>query len=377
MRTDEIVQKARDMAQLEQFDSESFREGLEFAARAVDANPLRKPEGKAFLEGMYSNNLATRLKLADYARRNPELTKRPIKRPVFVMGMPRTGTTVASYLLGADKRRRSLLKWEVAAPVPPPNDQTLFSNPVGDAMQKADEAAGFPFAAIHYEAPYGPTECTFVMAHDFKSLFVESLSANEDYSNWFLNCDLTSAYEYHRLFLQVLQQHTSGEWCLKLPSHALGIKVLHKMYPDARVIWTHRDPYATVSSLISMISKAEMLTLRESDVEHLKRTYPNQLAEHVRRPMAVQDETGTDPFYHLYYSKMMRDPIAEMRKLYAWLNDDFTPEVEAGMRQWLKDNPQGRFGAHPHNLEKFGLSKKALEPLFADYLKRFDIEMES
>jgi hypothetical protein len=92
--------------------------------------------------------------------------------------------------------------------------------------------------------------------------------------------------------------------------------------------------------------------------------------------MAVQDELQRDPFYHLYYSELVRDPIAQMRKLYAWLAEPLTPQALAGMRAWLAANPQGRFGKHAYGLDEFGLSRAQLMPYFEDYLKRFDIEAE-
>jgi hypothetical protein len=379
VKADDIIQKARDAAGLQHFDAEGFREGLEIAAHAVDAHPLRTEAGKSILEQMYVNNLATRLKVADYAARHPEVRAQTITRPLFIIGMPRTGTTLASNLLGADPARRALLRWEVAQPVPPPTTATLYKNPMIDGMYDFDRKmadAGDSFAAIHYEAPDGPTECTFVMAHDFKSLFVESMSAWSPYSEWYLNTDLQSAYEYHRLFLQVLQSGAPGTWALKLPSHTLGIQTLMAMYPDARIIWTHRDPYKALASLMSMISNAHLLTLEHSDLDHVRKTYPNQMREHLARPMAVIAERQTDPFYHLHYAAMMRDPVGEMRKLYAWLGDDFTPAAEAGMTSWLAANPQGRFGKHAYDFDAFGIAKAAATPYFEDYLKAFDIEME-
>lgn len=375
MQASDIIQKARQLAGIEQFDSESFREGLEIAAAAVDAHPHRTAQGKAFLEFMYVKNLATRLQVAEYARRHPEVRDEKIVRPIFIMGMPRTGTTLASYLLGADPNLRSLLRWEVASPVPPPTTATLKTDPRCLAMIEED-SKGSPFAHIHYEAPDGPTECTFVMAHDFKSLFVESMSCSPAYSQWFLGTDLTSAYEYHRLFLQILQSKAPGTWALKLPSHTLGIDALMQMYPDARVIWTHRDPFRATGSLMSMIANAHRITLSESDMKFVAANYPGQLAEHVRRPMAYQDRVGGDPFYHLHYADLVRDPIAQMRKLYAWLGDDYSAAAETGMQEWLRKNPQGKFGRHAYGLDEFGLSKEKLMPYFEDYLQRFAVESE-
>jgi Sulfotransferase family len=373
---DTIVQQARDLAGLERFDSESFREGLAIAAEGISGNRYRTPEGEAILQHMFVNNLATRLRLADYVHRNPRVRDEVIERPVFIMGMPRTGTTLVSYLLGADTRLRSLLRWEVADPVPPPTTATLKTDPRCLAMIEEDKSSDNPFSHIHYEAPDGPTECTFVMAHEFKSLLVESLAAWPSYSRWMLETDLTSAYDYHHLYLQVLQSQAPGTWSLKLPSHALGIRVLMNMYPDARIIWTHRDPFRVTGSLMSMIGNVQAITCSDRDLARLVSTYPHQLSEHVRRPMAVQDELGKDPFYHIHYSELVRDPLGQMRKLYVWLGDDFTETTASAMQAWLANNPQGKFGSHSYTLDEFGLSKNQLMPHFEEYLGRFDIEME-
>lgn len=372
MKADDIIDKARNRTGIDDFDSDSFREGLDIAARAVDAHPDRTGEGKAFLEELYVGNLAKRLRVADWARRHPAIAKAPISRPVIVMGMPRTGTTLVSYLLSADRKRRSLLNWEVDEPVPPPMTETLYDNPFIDAKRRVNE--GNPY---HYEEPDGPTECAFVNAHDFKSLFVESMSVSTEYAKWILETDLQSSYDYHKLFLQVLQSQAPGTWNLKMPSHTLGVENLLATYPDARVIWCHRDPFRVTGSLLGLIRSSQALSLAKPDYKHLVSTYPYQLHEHVRRPMAAQDRRETDPFFHLFYSDMVRDPINQMRKLFAWLGDELTGEAELAMTNWLAANPQGRFGKHAYSLQDFGLTPAALMPYFEDYLKRFDIELEA
>lgn len=372
VRAEDIVQKARDRAGIEHFDSESFREGLEHAAAGVDLHPLRTAGGKAFLEELYVGNLVKRLKVADWARRHPDVTQAKIERPVFVMGLPRTGTTLVSYLLAADRKRRSLLVWEADEPVPPPTTASLYDNPILDARR----AHALNDNNKHHEEADGPTECTFVIAHDFKSLFVEAMTASTDYARWILETDMRSAYDYHKLFLQVLQSQAPGSWNLKMPAHTVFVEALLATYPDARIIWTHRDPFTVAGSLFSLISSGQSLSLSETDRAHIAATYPYQLHEHARRPMAVMDRLPNDPFYHLQYNAMMRDPIGEIRKLFAWLGDDFAPDTEQAMRDYLAANPQGKFGKHAYSLDQFGFSKASLTPYFEDYIARFDIELE-
>lgn len=379
MRADDIVQKARDAAGLNDFDNESFREGLEVAVAAAGAQPLRAEDGDAWLEETFVRLLMERLKLADYARRYPDVRDQLIERPIFILGLPRTGATIASNLLGGDRQYRSILRWEVPNAAEDYSAETLFSNPLLKALQDRDWELlkeDKSHAAIHYEMPEGPTECGRVLAGDFKAARLEAAMASASYSRWLLNADLRSAYEYHALFLRVLQSKAPGKWSLKSPSHALGIRHILQMYPDARIIWTHRDPYRAAASYMSTVAVAQKISLSSPDLAHIAATVPLVLREHVARPMRVIDEGEGARFYHLHYSALTTDPLTEMRKLYDWLGDDLSRETVHAMRNWLFIFQKGNFGDHVYSLEQFGLSEKDLTPHFEDYMKRFEIERE-
>jgi hypothetical protein len=230
---------------------------------------------------------------------------------------------------------------------------------------------------MHHEPWGGPTECHTILSHDFKSAGIEPAMVSLDYGNWLLECDMTPTYQYHRSVLQMLQSQTSGRWSLKLPSHALNIRTLMATYPDAKIIWTHRDPYQVTGSFMSMMEAAQKLHLTEPDRDYIARYYPVRLREHVMRPMAVQDQSAADPFYHIFYGDLVRDPLTQMRKLYGWLGMPYTSVTEERTKGWLADNPRGKFGAHDYGLERFGLSVDKLRPYFQDYLDRFPIESEN
>jgi hypothetical protein len=376
LRADDIVQKARERAGLDAFDSDSFRPGLEIALAAVEAKKTRRPESAAWFENQFVSSLANRLKVADHLSRHPELLARPVARPIIVIGLPRTGSTLLSQLLGTDAALRSLLRWEVQYLVPPPTEEGLTRDPRCLALIEAERAQSTnPLPAMHYEPWDGPTECHAILSHDFKSAGLDPGLASMEYGQWLLDCDTGSTYAYHRKVLQLLQAHTKGSWSLKLPSDALNIRALMAAYPDARIVWTHRDPYRVTASFLSMMEAAQALHLTEPDRDYLLGYYPMRLREHLVRPMAVQDESAEDPFYHLFYSDLLADPLAEMRRLYAWLEQPFDT-AEAGMARWLAENHQGKFGVHAYGLEKFGLTVEQLTPLFEDYLARFPVARE-
>jgi hypothetical protein len=376
---DQMLERAIRATGLDGFGPDTWREGLEILVRDANRVGDRTDMARDAFESDIVRNLTTRLKIINYVRAHPEVNDAPVKRPLVILGLPRTGTTLASNLLAADPARRSLLSWEVGDPIPPPTSESLYTDPRALARLSAEQKANAanPSAGRFYRssAVY-PTECIFLQSHDFKSLYWESHGPLPAYGEWLLQTDMTSAYAYHKLCLQVLQSKTSGIWNLKMPSHALYIRTLVETYPDARPVWTHRDPYTAVGSLCSLIGNAHLGFLGYTDKKWIGSNYPTQAAEHANRVIEFRSELGEDAVYDLHYADLMRDPIDAMRRLYAWAGDDFSAAAEAGMGEWLAENPQGKFGKHEYRLEDYGLTKQALEPLFADYLDKHDVELE-
>ncbi len=376
--TDELIEEAHRATGLERFDSDSFREGLEILVSDINRDERPEPLVQRFGKDMVAA-LSNRLKTTAYLDDHPDLLARPIERPVFVFGIPRTGTTLLSNLLAADPARRSPLTWEIDDPVPPPTKETLYSDPRAVARLEMERKmlAARPETGRYYRgSAIYPNECVFIMAHDFKTLMWESRGKLPAYRDWIFQTDVTSAYKYHKRFLQLLQADAPGIWNLKMPSHALFIPTLLKIYPDARLIWTHRDPFTATASLCSLISLAHLGYAGKVDVAWLAENYPRQVAEHANRAMDARDAMGKDRIIDVHYGDLVRNPITTMRKLYAALGNEFSPQAEAGMRAWLDDNPPDKFGKHEYMLAQYGLSVEKLAPLFERYLSRFDIERE-
>ncbi|HEX7753588.1 MAG TPA: sulfotransferase [Novosphingobium sp.] len=365
------------------FGGESYREGLDVLVDDLNASAAKgwhNEAGVGRAKADILHYLSNRLKVEDYLKRNPELLARPVERPVFVMGVPRTGTTLMSNLLAADPARRSPLTWEIDEPVPPVASPALLTtDPRALARLEAEKAAlaANPDMGKYYRgSAIYPNECVFFMAHDFKTLMIESKGKLPGYKEFIFSCDMTSAYEYHKKFLQVLQHHAPGMWNVKKPSHALWLDTIFKVYPDARVVWTHRDPFTATGSLCSIISLAHMGYMGKKDAEWLGENYSWQAAEHANRIMDFRDKFGEDRIIDVHYADLVSDPVGETRKLYAKLGDAWTPQAEAGIQRWVDENPQNKFGKHEYKLAQYGLSKEKLEPLFERYLSRYDVARE-
>lgn len=375
---EQMIGQARKATGLERFDSESFREGLDVFLADVNRCAYTE-QGLQRVIASVVGALSTRLKVNAYLQQRPELLQRPIERPVFVFGVPRTGTTLLSNLLAADPARRSPLTWEIDDPVPPPTTATLYTDPRAVArleQEKAMLAARPEMGKYYRNSAIYPNECMFFIHADFKALMWESRGVLPNYRDWLFQADTTSTYEYHKRFLQLLQADAPGIWNLKQPSHGLWLETILKIYPDARFVWTHRDPLTATGSFCSLLSLSHQAFMGRVDTRWLGENCAWQAVEHAKRIMDFRDRFGEDRVIDVHYADLMRAPIATMRKLYEGLGDAYTAAAEASMSRWLNDNPQDKFGRHEYRLAQYGLTPEQLRGRFERYLSRYQIEAE-
>ena len=378
---DDLIARACERAGLDDFGGDSWREGLELLVETVESAPGVSAGGRDYVYCQFVDALWNRLRIVDYLNRHPEVSQEQVERPLVVLGLPRTGTSLASYLLDQDPQRRSLLTWEAEDSVPPSTPDTLRSDPRClkkkaelDVLAEGLKVANIPM--IHWDEADGPTECIFVQNQDFKAFLWEAFMPTSAYANWLLETDMSSAYRWERSVLQLLQSRAPGSWSLKMPSHAVHIEVLLAEFPDARIVWAHRDPIKSTASFLRLNYLSRAVLGAAIDVDEIVPNVLRQLREHVSRPLQTRRRIGNHRFFDLHYAELMRDPIGVMRSLYDWAGDELTPATEHAMLDWLERHPQDRFGVQPYSLEGAGVTKADLEPVFAEYLSVFDIEME-
>jgi Sulfotransferase family len=322
------------------------------------------------------------LRVIDYIKCHPEVNEQRIERPLVVLGLPRTGTSLASYLLDQDPLRRSLLTWEAEDSVPPAPPESLRTDPRClkkkaelDVLAEGLKAAEIPM--VHWDEADGPTECLFVQNQDFKAYLWEAYMPTPAYADWLSHVDMSSAYEYQRTVLQMLQSRAPGVWSLKMPSHAVHIETLLATYPDVRIVWAHRDPFKSTASFLRLNYLSRAVLGAKVDIDVIVPNVLQQLKEHIDRPLAARRRIGDESFFDLHYAELMRNPIVVMQSLYEWAGDPLTNATEHAMLDWLDAHPQDRFGVAHYSLGGSGVTRDDLEPLFDEYLSLFDIELES
>lgn len=378
MRVEDLTDAACTEAQLDDFGDGAYREGLDVLVWSLAHEARLSELGEAALQQQIVTNLVNRLRVIDWIASHPELADERVERPLFVLGLPRTGTTLLSYLLDRDPATRSLMRWESQLSVPPPEAATFTTDPRIETTRVSQEmldALNPGFKAVHYEAPDGPTECVSVLAQDFKSILWETVANVPAYGEWLLACDYTSAYRYHHAVLQLLQSHAPGRWSLKSPAHCLALDALTATYPDARFVVTHRDPVTVVASTCSLVTS---LSGTFSDADHrdyIAHHWTEVLGEIVDRLDSFR-MPGDERFFDVDYTELVRDPVGTVARIDAHFCDELTPQARLAMTGYVADNTQGKHGRHSYRLEDLGLDHDALEARFAGYRTRHDIARE-
>ena len=375
-----LIDEARGATGLGDFGAPAFREGLAVYCDAVAGEAQLNDLGRTAVRGNLVGTLANRLKVVDWAHRHPEVAQERVDAPLVVVGMFRAGTTFLSYLLEQDPANRALLRWESGDSVPPPTPSDFRAGPRVEAARLGNdmlEQINPRIRAIHHEEPDGPTECISVMSQDYKSLSWEAISNVPSYGRWLLGVDQRSAYEYHRLVLQVLQSGgVRGRWTLKSPHHAIALDALTAVYPDAQLVLLHRDPVVLCASVCSLIST---LSSTFSDADH--RSYIAEhwvalLDESVARIDTFRDAHREHPIVDVLYDDLVREPVATVERIYATVGAPLADDARAAMTAYATAHPKNSLGAHTYDLAAYGLRAPELAERFAGYSERYGVPAE-
>ena len=292
---------------LADFGDPTMHEGLNILVDALNGEAKLTPAGAQRYAETLTATLANRLQVEEYLKTNPALLDQPIERPRFVFGLPRTGTTLAINLLGADPARRVFMRWEAFATVPPAAPGALRTDPRYHAEQARLEMSTkyVPhISAMHYEDADSSTECQFAMAPTFCSQVYDSQFYIPSYHDWFLHeADYLPAFRYHKRLMQLLQQNNGGRWTFKNPWHPLYLNALTNVYPDAELAMTHRDPADVVGSACSLCYHVRKLYSDDVDPIAVGNMLLETFDQMIARLIAFEDAGGK--VHHMQYGALI------------------------------------------------------------------------
>jgi hypothetical protein len=377
---DSIVGAAQKKAGEQDLGGDSYLEPLARYLEAAREEAQLNTLGRIALRSMLVSSLSTRIRLASWAKANPDVRKEVITQPWVILGLPRTGTSLLSILLGLDPSSRALMHWEGANPVPPPSLATAAEDPriaqhAGEIAQllKLNPALG----AMH---PFGATiaqECVALFMYDVRTLGVETQAYVPSYGRWLQDCDMSPAYAQHQLALQTLQSaQPTGRWVLKTPNHLWCLDTLLDFYPDARVIWTHRDPGKVTTSLASLVNTLQGIFAERSDPGRVAEEWLGKASHALESGMAFDDQAKDGWCDHVRYADLIDDPIGTVRRIYRRYGEEPSALHERRMQVWMRSNTQETGGRHVYDPADFGWSYAALAERFGAYRERYAVPTE-
>jgi hypothetical protein len=331
--------------------------------------------GRAVIRDMTIGSLVNRLKLQADFTAHPEILDTPLRRPLFIVGWPRTGTTLLHRLLALDEANRALRFWELDAPSPPPRAETRDRDPrVSAARRKLRLLYGFvpELALVHGSAADAPEECELLFRNAFVSVSYDVMAHVPSYTAWLEAHDWTSTYRYYRRQLQLLTWQSPGErLVLKSPHHLGQLRPLFAAFPDACVVQTHRDPLEALPSACSLASIGPLLLGDRFDAATLGRHISTLLAAWTRRGMEFRATAEPSRFCDVRFAELLADPLATVRRIYAQFGFDLRPAVEQRMRRHLAARRRGASVPHRYTLASFGLDEGTVRERFSEYVERF------
>lgn len=375
---DELVASARSATGLEDFGDASWEEPFRRLIDALDTEAQLHTTGRLLCRHDALRHLCTRLALVDASTRDARIADEPIS-PIFVTGPARSGTSILHELLAEDPALRAPYAYEMAYPaigatrdVPAEERQTWAESEFdlwGDVQPE--------FLAVHELAAHLPEECLWLFAPDFDIGFWTTCVEIPSFIAWRAVMDPIPLYEGHRRFLQTLQRGDEARpWALKSPLHLGRLPALFAVYPDARVIRTHRDPAKTIPSMVSTLVTGRWL--RSDAVDATAIAQGAGFGMDVILNAAADDTSSpAGQIADVHYVDLMRDPVSTIRSAYGDLGLEFAPELGPRITAYLESRPPTKYGVHRYTPGDFGLDAGAIREQFARYIEVFGVEAES
>jgi hypothetical protein len=318
--------------------------------------------------------LANRLRLDAAEEENPAITSTAIRAPVFITGLPRSATSFLHMLLSLDPGNAVPHCWRLIHPYPPANPLAAFFCKAQVELQLRLFRYLTPgLSSLHQLSAGAPQECTDITAHSFQSLRFDSTHNVPSYQAWLDAHGHDDAFRFHRRFLQHLETQAPGRhWVLKSPDHVFALDAIKSVYPDARIVFLHRDPLSVVASCSKLAELLRRPFTRRIDRTELGRQVSMRLIESTQR--MAKAALASNDILHLHYREVVSQPLEAVKKLYAHSGRILGSDAEQRMQSWL---------AHPaqrprrkYSLSEFGLDAAQLSERFAPYRDVFDIKAE-
>jgi hypothetical protein len=362
---------------LSDWGTDEQRRRFERGCEALEANQNVTPWGRICVRGLTHWKMANHLLRVDFVKKHPHVREIPIEAPIVILGWYRTGTTLLHNLFGADGENRLPITWEIASPTP------FVSDPVRDREYRRAATALIlsanryvipDQASAHHLTIDGPEECFFLFENAGVSTTFMNTYQAYDNGRELASSDQRLLYEDHKLQLQILSMsRPKKRWVLKCPFHLWTMDSLLDVYPDARVVQTHREAEKSLPSNCSLSAMTTSKFVTNFDLHTHGRFWADFYRLGIDRGLLARARLPANRIADVRMSDLSRDPVAAMRGVYEKFDMPWSPELELAVRTELPKHPKDAHGKHRYDLATFGLDEAEIAARFRDYHERFGL----
>jgi hypothetical protein len=371
---EEIEHEAKKTTGLVDFGSGEWRKGMEVLADVAIVEARLNDTGFAILRSEFLAQLTNRLEIEDWVKRHPEIRDEQIEAPIVLATLPRTGQTAAGWIFDRDPANRALYTWQAKRPVPPPLPESDSIDPRIIKERASVEQMPAELRRMHLSDAEEPDECHYLISNAFRGAHhIYSMHVPSHYEWSVDQTDMSDAYAYYRLQLQLLQSRTPGQrWVLKNSPHLLHLDDLHAALPGAHYVQFHRDPLAVIASNCQLT--VLLRGMRSHDVNHqeIGESVLRLLSDYVERTLRFRARNVTRPWVDVNFEQFVENPVREVERIYDELRIPLSSVARDAMTVWMKQNPRDARRPDP-DLEPFGLDTTRVREVFSDYCAQFGL----
>jgi hypothetical protein len=390
LRAEDLLAIAQRRAGADDFGDMSFLEPLQLLLDACVEEASLSVVGRVALRWDTVRFLVNLLRLRAAERRSPAIVRQTIERPIFITGLPRSGSTFLHRLMMADPENRAPLVWQTVYPYPPDVGPDRRVARVTQQL-RAFERLAPQFRGLHPLFATSPQECSEVTAHAFRSLRFDTTYHIPSYRTWLDAAGHVPAYQFHKRFLQHLQFQgiaqgiaqgitkgaAAGLWVLKCPDHVFALEAIQTVYPDARLVFVHRDPVQVLLSVARLTEVVRAPFTRRLDPIDIGRQESARWLEGTRRMIGAGVTLKlAEPICHVHHLDLITDPLATVEGVYRHFGLTLSADASAQLDRMVGRQPDGGYAPHAYRFEDHGLDAAAERAKFRDYMVRFGIQPE-
>jgi hypothetical protein len=380
LHPDEMIRIARRQTGLRDFGDTAFIGPLTRLLESCSAESTLSVVGRSATRWDIVRFLSNLLTIQAACARYRSIEATPIQQPIFITGLPRSGTTFLHRLMLLDETNRAPAVWETIAPSPDAGTKERRIAAVARQL-KAFTWLAPEFPALHPLEATSPQECSEITAHVFRSLRFDTNYHIPSYRSW-MDADVVRhlpAYRFHKRFLQYLQFHDGMErrWVLKCPEHLFALEAIRAVYPDARLVFVHRDPAKVLLSQARLTEVLRRPFTRKLDPKMLGPHESRRWLDGTRRMMAVGDDAGLpEAVCHVHHLDLISDPVATVEGVYRHFGMAFPAHTAAAVEAYVAAKPRGGYAPHTYRFEDHGLDEAQERAKFRPYMVRFGVTPE-